>query len=33
MRAPIRVGWRKSNGVPATGASSPVGISVASTGV
>ena len=33
MRAPIAVGFRKSNGVPSTGARSPVGISVASTGV
>ena len=33
MRAPIAVAVRKSNGVPSTGASSPVGISVSSTGV
>ncbi len=33
MRAPIAVGVVKSNGVPATGAISPVGMSVASTGV
>ena len=26
-------GWQKSNGVPATGATSPVGISAALTGV
>ena len=32
MRAPIGVGPRKSNGVPATGAIAPVGISVASIG-
>jgi len=33
MRAPIGVGVRKSNGVPSTGAISPVGMSVPSTGV
>jgi hypothetical protein len=33
IRAPITALWRKSNGVPATFLCSPVGISVASTGV
>ncbi len=33
MRAPMAVGLRKSNGVPSTGANSPVGIEFASTGV
>jgi len=33
MRAPIAVGLVKSSGVPFTGRISPVGISVASTGV
>ena len=33
MRAPMAVAVRKSNGVPSTGLSSPVGISVLSTGV
>ncbi len=33
MRAPIRVGVRKSSGVPATGTSSPVGVRLRSTSV
>ena len=33
MRAPIAVGVRKSKGVPSTGARTPRGISVESTGV